>query len=42
MSDTKKTETRRLNKQRKAGKKRKKKLEKDGTTPSFPIHKDKK
>jgi len=38
MSATKKTKTRRLNKTRKAGQARKKKLAKEGTTPSFPIH----
>lgn len=37
MSDTSKTETRRENKKRAAGKDRKKKLEKKGTTPAFPI-----
>lgn len=39
MSDTSKTKTRRLNKKRKMGKKRKKALEKNGTTPSFPLEK---
>lgn len=39
MSDTSKTKTRRLNKKRKMGKKRKKALEKNGTTPSFPLSK---
>ena len=38
MSDTSKTETRRDLKKRAAGKDRKKKLEKQGTTPAFPIH----
>jgi hypothetical protein len=38
MSDTSKTEKRRDNKKRAAGKDRKKKLEKHGTTPAFPIH----
>lgn len=38
MSATSKTKTRRLNKTRKAGADRKKKLAKKGTTPAFPIH----
>jgi hypothetical protein len=37
MSDTSKTEARRRRKQAAAGKDRKKKLERDGTTPRFPI-----
>lgn len=41
MSDTKKTEARRQRKLAAQGKARKKKLEKDGTTPQFPIHLDK-
>ena len=41
MSDTSKTKTRRQLKQKSMGKKRKKALEKNGTTPKFPIHKDK-
>ena len=42
MSDTSKTETRRLNKKRKSGRKSKKERAKKGTTPKFPIHPDKK
>jgi hypothetical protein len=38
MSISSKTETRRLNKTRKLGAKRKKKLAKEGSTPAFPIH----
>lgn len=38
MSDTSKTETRRANRKKKAGKARKKELAKKGTTPSFPVH----
>lgn len=38
MSDTSKTEARRQAKHRAAGKDRKKQLEKNGTTPKFPIH----
>lgn len=38
MSDTSKTRTRRENKKRKMGQKRKKQLAKKGTTPAFPIH----
>ena len=41
MSDTSKTKTRWQLKQKSMGKKRKKALEKNGTTPKFPIHKDK-
>ena len=37
MSDTSKTESRRRRKHAAAGKDRKKKLERDGTTPKFPI-----
>ncbi len=38
MSDTSKTKTRRANKKRKMGQKRKKELAKKGTTPAFPVH----
>jgi hypothetical protein len=38
MSDTSKTETRRANRKKKAGKDRKKSLAKKGTTPAFPVH----
>lgn len=38
MSLTSKTETRRKRRHDNFGKKRKKKLEKEGTTPKFPIH----
>jgi len=38
MSDTSKTKARRRNKVAAQGKDRKKKLEKDGTTPTFSIH----
>jgi hypothetical protein len=38
VSDTSKTESRRRRKRSAAGKARKKALEKEGTTPSFPIH----
>ncbi len=38
MSDTSKTNTRRRRKATAQGKDRKKKLEKHGTTPKFPIH----
>jgi hypothetical protein len=38
MSDTSKTKARRRRKVAAQGKKRKKKLEKLGTTPKFPIH----
>ena len=38
MSDTSKTKTRRRRKAAAQGKDRKKKLEKHGTTPKFPIH----
>ena len=41
MSDTSKTEARRQRKLAGQGKDRKKKLEKHGTTPKFPIHPDK-
>ena len=40
MSATSKTNTRRRNKQAKAGRDRKKQLEKQGTTPKFPVHAD--
>ena len=40
MSDTSKTKTRRRRKAAAQGKDRKKKLEKHGTTPKFPIHPD--
>ena len=40
MSDTSKTKTRRRRKTAAQGKDRKKKLEKQGTTPRFPIHPD--
>lgn len=42
MSDTSKTKTRRQNKKRKMGQKSKKARAKQGTTPKFPIHPDKK
>ena len=38
MSASSKTKTRRNNKTTKMGRARKKKLEKNGTTPAFPIH----
>jgi hypothetical protein len=38
VSDTSKTESRRRRKRSAAGKARKKALEKEGTTPRFPIH----
>jgi len=41
MSDTSKTEARRRRKSAAQGKARKKKLEKHGTTPEFPIDPDK-
>lgn len=41
MSDTGKTRARRHRKVIAQGKDRKKKLEKEGTTPKFPIHQDK-
>ena len=41
MSDTSKTEARRQRKNAAQGRDRKKKLEKEGTTPKFPIHPDK-
>lgn len=41
MSDTSKTKVRRRRKNAAQGKDRKKKLEKHGTTPKFPIHPDK-
>ncbi len=41
MSDTSKTETRRKRRHDNFGKKRKKKLHKEGSTPVFPIHQDK-
>ena len=41
MSDTSKTKAKRRRKQAAQGKDRKKKLEKLGTTPKFPIHEDK-
>ena len=37
MSDTSKTKTRRRRKKAAQGKDRKKKLEKEGTTPKFPL-----
>ncbi|MEM6957368.1 MAG: hypothetical protein AAF411_05525 [Myxococcota bacterium] len=40
MSDTSKTRTRRENRKANFGKKRKKALAKNGTTPKFPIHPD--
>ena len=40
MSDTSKTETRRKRRHANFGKKRKKALAKNGTTPKFPIHPD--
>lgn len=40
MSDTSKTESRRRRKKAAQGKDRKKKLEKQGTTPKFPVHED--
>ncbi len=40
MSDTSKTKARRRRKTAAQGKDRKKKLEKHGTTPKFPIHQD--
>ncbi len=42
MSVSSKTKTRRQNKNAKQGRDRKRKLEKNGTTPAFPIHVDKK
>jgi hypothetical protein len=41
MSDTSKTKARRHRKTAAQGQARKKKLEKHGTTPKFPIHPDK-
>lgn len=41
MSDTSKTKTRRRRKRAARGKERKRKLEKEGTTPKFPIHLEK-
>jgi hypothetical protein len=41
MSDTGKTRARRQRKNAAQGRDRKKKLEKEGTTPRFPIHPDK-
>jgi hypothetical protein len=41
MSDTSKTKAKRRRKATAQGKDRKKKLEKHGTTPKFPIHPDK-
>ncbi|MEM1413822.1 MAG: hypothetical protein AAGH15_02935 [Myxococcota bacterium] len=41
MSDTSKTRTRRNLRKANMGKARKKKLAKEGTTPSFPIHPEK-
>ena len=38
MSDSSKTETRRANRKKTAGKARKKALEKKGTTPAFQVH----
>lgn len=40
MSDTSKTKSRRRRKKAAQGKDRKKALEKQGTTPKFPIHPD--
>ena len=40
MSLTSKTETRRKRRHKNFGKKRKKALAKEGTTPKFPIHPD--
>ncbi|MBW2546925.1 MAG: hypothetical protein JRE82_06755 [Deltaproteobacteria bacterium] len=40
MSDTGKTRARRQRKNAAQGRDRKKKLEKEGTTPKFPIHPD--
>jgi len=40
MSDTSKTKARRRRKQASSGKDRKKQLERDGSTPKFPIHPD--
>lgn len=42
MSDTSKTRTKRNNRKSAMGKDRKKKLEKNGTTPKFPVHLEKK
>ena len=41
MSDTGKTKARRQRKNAAQGRARKKKLEKEGTTPKFPIHPEK-
>ena len=41
MSRTSKTRTRRENKKKKMGRDRKKKLEKEGTTPKFTVHSQK-
>lgn len=41
MSDTSKTKAKRRRKAATQGKDRKKKLDKQGTTPKFPIHPDK-
>ena len=41
MSLTSKTESRRRRKQAKQGRKRKRELERRGTTPKFPIHPEK-
>jgi hypothetical protein len=41
MSDTSKTEAKRRRKAAAQGKDRKRKLQKHGTTPKFPIHPDK-
>lgn len=40
MSDTSKTRTRRELRRARAGRARKRSLEKNGTTPAFPIHLD--
>ncbi len=42
MSDTKKTSKRREIRKNRMGQDRKKKLAKEGTTPKFPIHVEKK
>jgi len=40
MSLTSKTRVRRAIRKKKAGKERKKELQKKGTTPAFPVHED--
>ncbi len=42
MSNTTKTKTRRGNRHKKMGKERKRVIRREGTTPAFPIHPDKK